>query len=49
MLFAFNRFLNHEIYKDLAIHPIDSSLLCSLPKSHKFLFGELWIQASLEG
>ena len=49
MLFAFHRFLYHEIYIDLAIHPIDSSLLCCLPKSHKLLFGELWIKASLEG
>ena len=49
MLFAFNRFLNHEIYINFAIHLIDSALLCSLPKSHKLLFVELWIEASLEG
>ena len=49
MLFAFYRLLNHKINIDLAIHPIDSSLLCSLPKSYKLLFVELWIQASLEG
>ena len=49
MLFAFHRFLYHEIHIDLAIHSVDSSLLCSLPKSYKLLFVELWIQASLEG
>ena len=49
MLFAFHRFLNHEIYVNLATHSVDSSLLCSLPKSHKLLFVELWIEASLEG